>query len=129
VIGKKHLRSCVGEGRTAGPSAPLRSGRDDKGWGSASRRNWLVAERITGPSLQLGRKAFSSAALCRGPRLTPEATIEGAVLDGFCNVAYRDARLGIKVCDGASDLQYPVVGAGAQALLLHGALKQALRLR
>jgi hypothetical protein len=61
--------------------------------------------------------------------LTPEAAVEGAVLDGFCNVAHGDLWPCVKIGDGAGDFQYPVVGARAQALLLHGAFEQPLRLR
>ena len=42
-------------------SRSLGCARDDKGEGGASRKNWLVAERITGPPLRLGQEAFSSA--------------------------------------------------------------------
>jgi hypothetical protein len=61
--------------------------------------------------------------------LTPEAAVECAVLDGFCDMAHGNLWPCVEICDGAGDLQYPVVGARAQALLLHGAFKQALRLR
>jgi hypothetical protein len=64
-----------------------------------------------------------------GPALTPETAVEGAVLDGFRNVAYGNLWLCVEICDGAGDFQYPVVGARAQTLLLHGAFKQPLRLR
>src|SRR5271170_5445692 len=45
--------------------------------------------------------------------LTPEAAVERAVLDGFCNVAYGNVWPCIEICDGAGDLQYAVVGARA----------------
>jgi hypothetical protein len=60
---------------------------------------------------------------------TPEATIQGAVLNRLGDVPHRNCRLGIKVGNGASDLQYPVVGACAQTLLLHCPLQQTFGFR
>jgi hypothetical protein len=43
--GSLHLRVFVASGSgTADPSAPLRSGRDDKGEGGALSKGWFVAE-------------------------------------------------------------------------------------
>jgi hypothetical protein len=140
----------VGERRTAGPSTTLRSGRDDKGWGGASRKKWLVAARITTcdsvhPSViaaevnaalpfVIPTGAKRSGGICCAPfpnatLSTPEAAVERAVLDGFCDMAHGNVWPCVEICDGSGNLQYAVVGARAQALLLHGALKQALRLR
>ena len=41
-------------------------------------------------------------------------------------MAYGDIGFGGEVGDGAGDLEDAVVGAGGEALLLHGALEQAL---
>jgi hypothetical protein len=60
---------------------------------------------------------------------TPEATIQGAVLNRLGDVSHCNSRLGIEIGDGASDLQYPVVGACAQTLLLHCPLQQTLGFR
>jgi hypothetical protein len=56
----------------------------------------------------------------------PVAAVEGAVLDGFGDVGNGDGGSGFEVGDGAGDFEDAVVGAGAEALLLHGALEQAL---
>ena len=57
----------------------------------------------------------------------PEAAVQGAVLDGLCDVLDRDGWGGFEVGDSAGDLEDAVVGAGAEALLLHGALEEAFR--
>src|ERR1039458_9128097 len=56
----------------------------------------------------------------------PIAAVEGAVLDGFGDVADGDVLCSGQVGDGARNLEDAVVGAGGEALLLHGALEQAL---
>src|ERR1019366_10569068 len=58
--------------------------------------------------------------------LGPVAAVQGAVLDGFGNVADGDVGLGGEVGDGAGDFEDAIMGAGGEALLLHGALQQAL---
>ena len=55
----------------------------------------------------------------------PVAAVQSAVLDGFGDVLDGDIRFGGEVGDGAGDFEDAVVGAGAEALLLHGALEQA----
>ena len=62
---------------------------------------------------------------CKGVVLGPVAAVEGAVLDGFGDVGDGDGGGGFEVGDGAGDFEDAVVGAGAEALLLHGALEEA----
>jgi hypothetical protein len=61
--------------------------------------------------------------------LAPEAAVEGAVLNGFRDMAYGDGGLSIEVRNGAGDLQYPIVRARTQALLLHRSLQQTFGFR
>ena len=63
-------------------------------------------------------------------RLVPETTVEGAVLNCLRNMAHGNAGLcvpGPAIVRG--DLQYAVVGACAQTLLLHGPFQQTFRFR
>src|ERR1700722_10726041 len=55
----------------------------------------------------------------------PVRTVEAAVLDGFGDVFGLDRVGAFEVGDGAGDFQDAVVGAGAEALLGHGAFEQA----
>src|ERR1700722_269036 len=61
--------------------------------------------------------------------LTPEAAIQGAVLNRFRDMAHGDGRLSIEVRDGAGDFQYPIVRTRAQALLLHRSFQEAFGFR
>ena len=65
---------------------------------------------------------FSLGAL----RLRPEGAIQCPVVNGFGDVLGLDRCRRFQVGNGASDLEYAVVGAGGQTLLGHGALQQAL---
>ncbi len=49
--------------------------------------------------------------------LSPEAAVEGAVLDGLVEVFGEDIVGVVEVGDRACDLEYPVVGACAQLKL------------
>jgi hypothetical protein len=82
--------------------------------------SWAKFSRPYGTRLCGGHSHADSA---------PETAIKCAVLNRLCNMPHRDPRLGIKVCDGTSDLQYPVVRSRAQALLLHGPLQQTFGFR
>ena len=57
--------------------------------------------------------------------LAPIGAIEGAVLDSLGDVREGDRRFGGEVGDGAGDFEDAVVGAGGEALLLHGAFEEA----
>ena len=46
-------------------------------------------------------------------------------MDGLGQVGNREAFGAFKVCDGAGDFEDAIVGAGGEALLLHGTLKEA----
>src|ERR1039458_5018511 len=63
---------------------------------------------------------------CGGRESGPIAAVEGAVLDGFGDGADGDVLNARPARGGARDLEDAVVGAGGKALLLHGALQQAL---
>jgi hypothetical protein len=101
--------------------------------------HWPISPGSTTPPFVIPTGAKRSGGICGAPfpnatahvevLLTPEAAVKGAVLDGFGNVAYGNLWLCVEICDGARDFQYPVVGARAQTLLLHGAFKQPFRLR
>uniref|UniRef100_E6PYE0 Uncharacterized protein n=1 Tax=mine drainage metagenome TaxID=410659 RepID=E6PYE0_9ZZZZ len=68
----------------------------------------------------------SSEAGRREQNLCPVAAVERAVLDGFSEVTDGEGFGAFEVGDGAGDLENAVVGAGAEALLLHGAFEQPL---
>src|SRR5262249_36773189 len=63
------------------------------------------------------------------PSLGPIRSVQRPVLDGLGNMLAFDLRAAVDVGDGAGDLENPVVGASAQALLLHGPLQHAFALR
>ncbi len=50
-------------------------------------------------------------------------------MDRFCDVGDSDGWGCFEVGDGARDLENAIVGAGAEALLLHGAFEEALGVR
>src|SRR5215470_3634604 len=56
----------------------------------------------------------------------PVRPIQRPVLDGFRDVFALKVGIPFQIGNGAGDFQDAVVGAGAQALLLHGSLQQAL---
>ena len=56
---------------------------------------------------------------------SPVGAVQAAVLDGFRDVLGLEIRRIFQIGDGAGDFQDAVVGAGAQALLGHGAFEQA----
>ncbi len=58
-------------------------------------------------------------------RLSPVGPVQRPVLDCFRDVLALNLRIAFHVRDGARDFQYPVVGAGAESLLLHGAFQHA----
>ena len=98
-----------------------------EGTGSSLQEYSDVLSRRDQQALRMGTYGQRLGMLCA--RSAPETAIQRAVLDGFRDMAYGDARLGIEVRNGASDLQYPVVRACAQALLLHGSFQQTFGLR
>ena len=51
---------------------------------------------------------------------------QGPVLNRLCEVLAFELGIAFQVGDGAGYFQDAIVGAGAQALLLHGTLQQAL---
>ncbi len=55
----------------------------------------------------------------------PVAAVEGAVLDGLGEVGDGKMFRAFQVGDGAGNFEDAVVGAGGEALLLHGAFEQA----
>src|SRR5437660_1417701 len=57
---------------------------------------------------------------------TPKAPVQRPVLDRFRDVLGLDVGSAFQVSNRPRNLQDAVVGARAQALLLHGALQQAL---
>src|ERR1700687_646657 len=64
--------------------------------------------------------------LVEGSGLRPIGAVEAAVLDGFGDVfGFKIGRF-FQIGNGAGYFQDAVVGAGAQALLGHGAFEQAL---
>ena len=58
--------------------------------------------------------------------LGPVGSVEGAVLNGFGDMFGFDLRGRFDIGDSAGDFQDPVVSAGAESLLRHSALQQAL---
>ena len=64
--------------------------------------------------------------LIKALALRPKRAIEGAVLDSLGNVLGFEVLLAFEVSDGAGYFKDAVVGAGAEPLLGHGALKQVL---
>jgi len=58
--------------------------------------------------------------------LSPIGPIQASILDGFGDVFGFEIGDVIQVSDCACDFQNAVVGAGAQALLCHGAFDEAL---
>ncbi len=59
-------------------------------------------------------------------RSGPVAAVEGPVLDGFGEVGDGEVLGAFEIGDGAGDFEDAIVGAGGEALLLHGALEQPL---
>jgi hypothetical protein len=59
----------------------------------------------------------------------PVTAVEGAVLDGFGDVRDGERGLSFEVGDGTGDFKDAVVGAGGEALLLHGAFEKLLGVR
>src|SRR5208282_1893628 len=55
----------------------------------------------------------------------PERAVQCSILDRLGYVLRLELRNRVKVCDGAGDFQDAVVGAGAEALMGHGAFQQA----
>src|ERR1700730_9730277 len=59
------------------------------------------------------------------PRLLgPVGAVQGAVLDGFAEVAGLDIFVGVEVGDGAGDFEDAVVGAGGKTEAGDGVLEQ-----
>ena len=78
--------------------------------------------------MAMGNRIFSTGTRrkqCRRRRLGPVTAIQGAVLDGFGDVGDGNGGGGGQVGDGAGYFEDAVVGAGAEALLLHGAFEEA----
>lgn len=59
-------------------------------------------------------------------RLSPVATVQSPVLDGFSEVRDGQVLGTFEVGNGAGNFEDAIVGAGGKALLLHGAFEQAL---
>ena len=57
--------------------------------------------------------------------LRPVAAVEGTVLDGFGQMGDGQVLGALEIRDGAGHFEDAVMGARGEALLLHGALKQA----
>src|ERR1700678_3348263 len=74
------------------------------------------------------RRNHPCPSICRSSS-APEAAVEGAILNGFRNVAYGYAGLCVEISNGASDFQYAVVGSRTQTLLLHSPLQKPLGFR
>ena len=70
----------------------------------------------------------SEIVVARGMKagLSPEVTIEGAVLDGFAEVFRGDGGGGIEIGDGACNFKNPVVGTGAEVEFSHRGTKHLL---
>lgn len=59
--------------------------------------------------------------------LGPEFAVQGAVADGFKHVVGGDSVMTAKVCQGAGDLEDPIMRTGAEVHFTHGVLETASR--
>lgn len=64
-----------------------------------------------------GQGSTESACL----RSSPIGPVEAAILDGFGDVFWRQIWGIFEISNGTSDFENPIVGAGAETLLGHGA--------
>ncbi len=75
-----------------------------------------------------GSQILEIRAVAAGGRESgPIGAIERPVLDGFSEVGDGEGRRAFQVGNGAGDFEDAIVGAGGEALLLHGALEETLR--
>ena len=89
----------------------------NSGWRSLYGRIFMFPKMMGG--IELGGIADD------GLGSSPIRSVEAAVLDGFGDMFRRQMGCIFQIRNGASDFENPIVRAGAETLLRHGAFQQA----